>query len=511
MKPLNLLSLLNAKKGLSAGMLGKLLGIWELSAKEGEFTTLEKLIDEFKKLGHFKEDVYDSLSCCYFGFTIPQISKEFDCLWISKDSIVNLEFKRDPIDEERIRKQLIQNKHYLRPLKRSIVLYTFVASSREFFILQDDNTLSKGDANSLFNELMKIHEGELYEENLEFLFPPQNYLVSPFNSTDAFLNKEYFLTGQQEEFKKKILSDINTTTGASIYAISGGPGSGKTLLLYDIAQSLLSQGLTVAIGHSGSINTGQNSLIEKGWDIRPTKKLFNIVFDSLNNAKHVPVNPPDVYLIDEAQRSPHVGWVIEDVKKNGRKCVFSYDPNQCLNKEEIGYDNAAKILAETGAHSYKLTANIRSNRDVYDFVMSLFNIRHPINRSVKNSIELSYCSNSGEVLNILESLKKRGFVVPKFTPSASSYYSKNDYEEWFPSPSPSAHEVIGQEFDCVAGLISPNMQYDPSGKLVSAKDYYYIEDRMLFQILSRARKKIHLVVYNNPTMLDRCISIINQK
>ena len=69
---------------------------------------------------------------------------------------------------------------------------------------------------------------------------------------------------------------------------------------------------------------------------------------------------------------------------------------------------------------------------------------------------------------------------------------------------------IRQEFDNVAGLLSDKVYYDENGKLVSRGRYYYREDRMLYQILTRARHKIHLVVFNNPVMLERCIKLMNK-
>lgn len=99
------------------------------------------------------------------------------------------------------------------------------------------------------------------------------------------------------------------------------------------------------------------------------------------------------------------------------------------------------------------------------------------------------------------------YHVPKFTPKL---HGKEDYEEWFPNDTMSAHEVIGQEFDCVASLLSEKMYYNANGKLVSRGRYLYREDRMLYQILSRARKKIHLVIVNNVPVLERCVKLIDR-
>ena len=57
--------------------------------------------------------------------------------------------------------------------------------------------------------LYQIHKTQLYRDEIENLFHPEDYLVSPFNSTEAFLKGEYFLTSQQDEIKKKIISAIS--------------------------------------------------------------------------------------------------------------------------------------------------------------------------------------------------------------------------------------------------------------------------------------------------------------
>jgi len=62
----------------------------------------------------------------------------------------------------------------------------------------------------------------------------------------------------------------------------------------------------------------------------------------------------------------------------------------------------------------------------------------------------------------------------------------------------------------VASLLSDKMSYNAKGKLVSCGRYLYKEDRMLYQILSRARKKIHLVIVNNVPVLERCMKLISK-
>jgi hypothetical protein len=72
-----------------------------------------------------------------------------------------------------------------------------------------------------------------------------------------------------------------------------------------------------------------------------------------------------------------------------------------------------------------------------------------------------------------------------------------------------AHTVIGQEFDKVVAVIGESFYYDSNGKLMGDTESYYHPTKMLFQILTRARKKLCLVIVNNETLLKKCLEIIN--
>lgn len=512
MRPISLNHLIVAKRSLPEALCNDVVSSWGVHPKPAEFAALSSFIDEIDKLDFVDGNIlFKLLDGCYFGFTIPQISKEFDCLWIGDRMIINVELKSGAKPEEDIKKQLFRNRYYLRPLKKAIQSFTYVSSTRICYQLDEEGKgLSKVSIIEVAQALYSIHKTQLFSGEIESLFHPEEYLVSPFNSTEAFLRGEYFLTSQQEEIKKKIISSVNNPAGPSILAITGGPGSGKTLLLYDIARALMESGKRLVIGHGGGLNSGHVILNANGWDVRPTNKLFEISFAFTRmDADVVPIGEADVYIMDESQRSPDVDWVIQEVNKKGKKCIFACDANQCLNEKEIRRNNEEKIVDLSGPNGlFRLTSSIRTNESVYEFIKALFNLNEAVHKHSDNSIEVTFCSNITQVKCTLEMLKERGYKVPKFTPNASDFHPRNDYEDWFLPTGLSAHEVIGQEFDAVVGLISPNMHYGPDGKLVSRNNYYYIEDRMLYQILSRARKKIHLVVFNNQPLLNRCLDLL---
>lgn len=503
MGPVNLASVVIANKGLSTHNRDKLYKTWGISPKHSELTSLEALQSGFNGLPRFRPELsIELLGDCFFGFVIPRISKEFDCLWIGDKTIVDVELKSQDIGEDSIKKQLIRNLQYLRPLRRDVLLFTYDSSTGNCYSIDDNGNLVVLSLKEIAKALYLIHKEQLYTDDIEILFPPEQYLVSPFNATEAFLNKQYFLTGQQESIKKDVLAFVEDTAAGGFCAITGGPGSGKSLLLYDIAATLREAGKNVLIAHSGGLNCGHKILIEKGWQIVSTKRLITNVASEERT-----IVEADVYLIDETQRcyAYIVNTIIDAIAQKGKKCVFALDAEQVMSDAEQEYKNDEKILAATNGHHFALTSNIRTNANVYGFIKALFDLHHPANENCREFVDITYCQTTGEAQAILTTLQKKGWKVPKFTPVLHGWA---DYEDWFPSAEPSAHEVIGQEFDDVVGLVSETMLYNDDGKLVSRGIYLYRVDRMLYQILSRARHKVHLVILNNPVVLERCLRLL---
>ena len=52
-------------------------------------------------------------------------------------------------------------------------------------------------------------------------------------------------------------------------------------------------------------------------------------------------------------------------------------------------------------------------------------------------------------------------------------------------------------------------KYNSQGDLI-ADNTYYSQRQMLYQIITRTRKKLHIVIIDNEVMLDRCIDILNK-
>ena len=67
----------------------------------------------------------------YIGYSIKQISKEFDLLRFSEDLVINIELKQElnlSVDEkiEKVLKQQSKNFYYLKALQKNIFIFTYV-------------------------------------------------------------------------------------------------------------------------------------------------------------------------------------------------------------------------------------------------------------------------------------------------------------------------------------------------------------------------------------------------
>jgi trans-2-enoyl-CoA reductase len=105
MKEANLISVLSAFKNLTEDSFDSYLAYHAIQIKNEELKDLDILVSHLKSLSK-----YIGLFDKYFiGYTIPQISKDFDLLRIDNETIVNIELKKKS-SEEIIKTQLLRNK-----------------------------------------------------------------------------------------------------------------------------------------------------------------------------------------------------------------------------------------------------------------------------------------------------------------------------------------------------------------------------------------------------------------
>ena len=509
MKTVNLKALSTAYAILPESSFNDLCSYYEIAPKTKELTSVDTMVKDFDSLcKHNQTLLFKLLDRCYFGYSIPHISKEIDCLWVSETSIIDIELKSQPVPDEKMKKQLERNRYYLKALGREVFTFTYESKEHKCYQLEEDGDFHSVKLNliakCLYNQVN--NETRIDGSDIDSLFDPCDYLVSPFNSTEKFLSGEYFLTGLQEDYKKAILDSISSESGAQFYAINGPAGSGKTLLVYDIAKELKNRGKDVLIIHSGNLNEGQNKLRAAGWKIGPSKDYCSLDWDKGDYA----FNNEDatIIVIDEAQRSYHLPIISEGVQDLGLKCLIAYDPVQYLSKGEAKYEIEKKVEELIYPNKpFVLSSCIRTNSNIKYFIDRLFD-KSKNGKVNKEYVDICFCSSSSEVNSVLSQLNSLNYTALSFTPSMPSYKAFK-YEEWFPDGLLCAHEVVGQEFDSVACVIGPDIRYDKQGHLESAADYRYDENKMLYQVMSRARKKLFVIIYKNLEMLNRCLEILS--
>lgn len=489
LKRVNIQSLLQAKDSLKEDSFKGFLKHYGIEIKGAEIEDLRSLV---KALSGFGCGI-GILDRFYVGYKIPQIGKEFDLLRFDKECIINIELKNN-CTEDKIKKQLIRNKYYLSFIGRKIYAFTFVSESQELHFLRDDEQIEKIKVDHLADLLtnQEIDDADVPDA----LFNPSDYLVSPFNSTSKFLAGEYFLTHQQEDVKNQILDSIKSAQAAKFISIIGSAGTGKTLLTYDIAKHLIDHNRKSLIIHCGQLNDGHSELISNGWVITPIKSYGNHDFANY-----------DLVVIDEAQRiyPKQLDAIIEKIRVEKCCCIFSHDKLQTLSDSEEKRDVSAKIGSINPITQYKLSEKIRTNKEIAEFIKMLFNNKRNLTISNNGNIEINYFKTSEDAKSYLDELDESKWEILRFTPSQ---YNNEHHEKYSEASNRTSHQVIGQEFDGVAVTIDEYFSYDDNGKLIYKGGAYYAPRKMLFQNITRARKKLNLVIIGNEELLNRCITIL---
>lgn len=436
----------------------------------------------------------------YINYEIAQIGKEFDILRIGENSIVNIELKSQK-DEPKILKQLEQNYYYLSFLQKEIYCFTFISETSEFYYFDKNNEkLELINVKTILEQIRKIKDTET---KLDDLFVPSNYLVSPFNNTEAFLKNEYFLTTNKEEIKNKIVKTIDDNS-TKIFSIEGKAGTGKTLLAYDIARTLTDKGHKVAIVHCALLNDGIDILKQNNWNIILIKDL---------PLKGIEQRDVDIFIFDEAQRL-YIDQVNGFIATN-KTLIFAHDVQQKLNSKKEADKVVALIQkAARDDNHYEISTKIRQNKELASFIRKFFKLVKIAKDEIKGNdykdVSLHYVIDNVEARHYIDYLKTKGWNYIHLTASGINQNDKLREVEF--SSRQSAHKVIGQEFDNVVVVISSDFYYN-DGKILKYKDinWHYNPIETLFQAVSRTRKKLKFVIINNPEVYKACMKIIHRE
>ncbi|HAO6030236.1 TPA: ATP-binding protein [Listeria monocytogenes] len=428
----------------------------------------------------------------FLSYQIPRISKEFDLLRIGEKEIINIELKSKVVDEKDIKKQLIRNRYYLGHLKKEIYSFTYIEETGKFYELSKDAKLEEVEPSKIISKLKEQKKCRL--DNIESLFEASKFLVSPLNSPDEFLEGEYFLTSGQEQIKASIINEFTSSIEAVFQGLKGEAGTGKTLLLYDIAFEYGKEH-KVCIIHCGKLCEGHNILDKKSdnVDIIPVKEVPETDFSKYK-----------FIFVDESHRfyENQFKQLCEAILVNKIKVLFSYDENQILSRKEIEADIVGTISSCAAFKKHNITNKIRTNPEIISFIKKLMDCKRTDSYKTYPSVSVFYAKNADEANGLLRALYDKPHLFLKklinYTPFKNKAGLYDDYQSFY-----NTHGVIGQEFDEVVMYINENFCYNSEGKLIASTPHpnsNYLLEKMLYQGLTRARDKLTLIVVNNPSV-----------
>lgn len=428
----------------------------------------------------------------FYSFQIPRLGKEFDLIQIKDEHIVNIELKSGAVSDEMIKKQLIQNRYYLSVLTRPIYSYTYISSENRLVRLTNHDHIVEADWESLCDILDR--DSRDYQGDIEELFKAEYYLISPLTDPVKFLNKEYFLTSQQRDIRRQILRKIRAEH-SGYFLFTGLPGTGKTLLLYDIAMEL-SDRRKVCMIHCSEAG--------KKWEILH-ERLHRIDFlsdsrlgDFCDDRIEIMAGKKDIFaeysavLVDEAHllSVEKLRFILKCA--GDRPVIFSSDSEDMISPYELDRGNLHVIEELPGIQIFRLTNRIRTNAELSSFIQNIMHI--PAGRRLKEypHIEVVYANDDGEAANLLEDYRERGY--------------------WYKADGGNAEPSGG--VDSLVVVMDDHYYYDEEGYLrrQEVKDEVNIFNvRSLFHYLNQAKERLAIVVKGNPEVYAGLMNVLQGK
>lgn len=461
-----------------------------------EIKSLQRLVDELFSNGLSISD----MDGFFYSFKIPHISREFDLLKITDNLCLNIELKSTDVGEEKIREQLLENRYYLSPLERGLKLYSVVTDTMKCYEFFNDELKQV----ELTEILTQIKELSMNCSNMiDDLFKPSAYLVSPLNKPEEFLQGNYFLTEHQKQIKKEI---IDSSSSRGIFLLSGRAGTGKTLLIYDLAKTMAK---TISDSEKKTLIIHCQKLPSNFYE--KIKKIENLNIIEVKDLRNINLSDYSYIFVDESQRLyPNTFKQIRDSTED-RLCVFSFDSEQILSQKERD-SNIVSQLRELSEEEFKLTDKIRTNEEVSNFISHVMDLKSQDEVfDAYPGIDLCYADDYYEVCYILDYYRNKGYTFINY--SKSNYPKPNDFNPYLlysGAEDYDTHHVIGQEFDNVVMLMDSSFYYDENG-LLQGKEHPnpdYLYNKLFYQGATRAREGLAIVVTENPELFKKMVAII---
>lgn len=497
MKPLNIFALTRNTDSGDLRRLERQLSkrSYFLRVKDWEISGLRELSDRLMEV----PDNYEKLFF-FYSFQIPKLGKEFDLLQITEDSVLNIELKSGEVTDEKVRNQLLLNRQYLALLGKTMHSYTYISSQNRLVRLTKSERLAEASWEELAEVLSDV--AECYSGEIERLFAEDRFLISPLTDPDRFLRRDYFLTSQQRDIRANLLAKMQKEH-VIFQGFTGFPGTGKTLLLYDLAMQL-SQKDRVCVLHFGSYPAEMlrlDSLL---------KRIDFCYCQGMTEELVEEVKGYTVIFVDEGHRmTAEALKVLEEYAQREKiPVVFSYDCEEAICTDEREGDISVNIDRLPGYIKYRLTNRIRTNQELASFIQCLMQPARSHRRRSYGAVSVCYASTKEEEGIFLEDYKRNGYIYIR----ESNGELQGQQEPLFFSDLSFENEIDStqatcKEFEQVVMTIGPDFYYDGGGRL-RHKGENISGVRTLFHGLNRAKTGLALVITDNRPVFEIVLSIL---
>ncbi|WP_407895396.1 DNA/RNA helicase domain-containing protein [Lacticaseibacillus sp. N501-2] len=453
--------------------------------KGAESFSLAELDDLYSLVVQLKFDAVDD-----GGYILGYISttgglrEQFDVLRVSDTSILNIELKSDFPEggKEEIERQLARHMLYLKVLNsHSCCVCCYVRSENSLFSIDEHGKLISIDVN-VINEWIRASSCDNY------LLPDidlTSMVISPYVEAEKFKNHMYFLTQRQYQARTKALKSLKQKI-----VITGGAGTGKTLLLLDLAKEYQECGKKVQVIFCGKLENSQEISRQLGICVDPIKDARR----TLTEENY------DVILIDEAQRLRQ-NQLDAILNLQHTLVVFSIDRKQVFHPDEEKLSFHCDITVDSRFEIIALTDKIRSNPAMASFITRLLD-----NKSAKDAVPFDYkdidvkyfrnVDDAHSFLSWAHDCDHFQVIEPTEYVTKESHNVKHRHQF---SGSLGTHDVIGREYDNVLVILDNRYRVTNQGIQVNNGFWYpYKEEWMLFEALTRVKRHLTVVVVDNP-------------
>ena len=413
----------------------------------------------------------------FYSFQIPILNNAFNML-INKDNyIINIELKSGVVSDQAIRKQLIQNRYYLSVLGRPIQSYPYISSQNRLVRLTHHDHIVDADWEQLCSALQKNSAD--YEGEIEDLFQVELYLISPLTEPVRFLEKEYFLTSQQRDIERQILKRVRAEK-SGYFIFTGLPGTGKTLLLYDIAMKLSAKKQRVCMVHCGES--------EEKWKLLH-ERLQRIDFLSDKQLNHeLQLKNYSGILVDEAHLLTLEKLEILLELSEHQPVIFSSDSEDMISPDEMDRSVMERIENLPQIQSFHLTNRIRTNAELSSFIQNILHL--PDKKGTRNypHVDVIYANEKKETENLLKDYIRQGYEYQK---------NKGQIKE-------------NKETEQLVMVLDDAYYYDEKGYLRTnvCKEEGKQEVRSLFHQLNQAKERLTLIIEKNEEVYEKMLNLL---